>query len=211
MRHITLALAAVACAAVATAQGSRTLDLSLDAKGITEVVIHAGVGEIEVLSDPGGRIIARVELKPKHFGIFSRHSDPDIENLKLEPAVAGGTLTLELKPETHDDRNFSESWTVRLPASLAATVKLGVGDVKVLDLASDIEVELGVGDVTIEGQYASFGSVHANCGVGDVSMRTPEGREEGEGFIAHTLHAKGPGKASIRASAGVGDVKIRLR
>lgn len=211
MRHIALALAAVICAAVATAQGSRTLELARDAKGITEVIIHAGVGEIEVLSDPGSQITARVELKPKHFGIFSRHSDPDIENLKLEPTVAGGTLTLELKPEAHEDRGFSESWTVRVPASLAATIKLGVGEVKVLDLTSDVEVELGVGDVTIEGPYASFGSVHANCGVGDVSMRSPEGREEGEGFIAHTLHANGPGKASIRASAGVGDVKIRLR
>jgi hypothetical protein len=211
MRHLALALAAITWTAATTAQGSRTLDLARDAKGITEVVIHAGVGDVEVISDPGSQIIARVELRPKHFGIFSRHSDPEIERLALEPEVSNGTLTLRLKPETHGDRGFAESWTVRLPASLAATVKLGVGDVKVLDLTSDVEVQLGVGDVTIEGQFASFGRVHANCGVGDVSMRTPDGREEGEGFIAHTLNAKGPGKASIRASAGVGDVKIRLR
>jgi hypothetical protein len=211
MRHLALALAAITCAAVAAAQGSRTLELSRDAKGITEVVIHAGVGDVEVISDPGSQIIARVELRPKRFGIFSRRSDPEIERLALEPEVSNGTLTLRLKPETHGDRGFAESWTVRLPASLATAVKLGVGDIKVFDVASDVEVEVGVGDVTIEGKYTSFGSVHANCGVGDVSMRTPDGREAGEGFIAHTLSAKGPGKASIRASAGVGDVKIRLR
>ena len=211
MRHIVLALAAITCAAAATAEVSRTLDYTQDAKGITEVVIHAGVGEIEVVSDSGSQITARVEIKAKHFGFFSRHSDPEIEKLKIEAEISSGRLTLQLKPETHDDRGFSESWTVRFPASLAATLKLGVGDVKVLDLASDVEVELGVGDVSVEGQYASFGSVHANCGVGDVTMRTPDGRDEGEGFIAHTLSAKGPGKASIRASAGVGDVKIRLR
>ncbi len=53
--------------------------------------------------------------------------------------------------------------------------------------------------------------MHGNCGVGDVSLRTPDGREQGDGFIGHTLNAKGPGKASIHASAGVGDVKIHLR
>ncbi len=211
MRHIGLALAAAACAAVAAAQPVRTLDLSRDAKGITEVVLHAGVGDVEVLADAPGQIVAHVDLKPKHLGFFSRHSDDEIDRVKIESELSGGTLTLRLVPESHGDRGFAENWTVRIPASLAATVKLGVGDLKVLDVTGDVEVELGVGDVTIESGYQSFGTVRASAGVGDVSMRTPDGREHGEGFIAHSLHAKGPGKASIRASAGVGDVNIRLR
>ncbi len=211
MRSIAPALIATVCAAAATAQPVRTLDLSREAKGITAVVLHAGVGEVEILADAPGQIVAHVDLKPKHFGFFSRHSDDDIEKVRIEPELSGSTLTLRLAPDSHGDRGFAEDWTIRIPAALAATVKLGVGDLKVLDVSGDIEAELGVGDVTIEGAYQSFGAVKASAGVGDVSMRTPDGRDHGEGFIAHSLHAKGPGKASIHASAGVGDVKIRLR
>jgi len=81
----------------------------------------------------------------------------------------------------------------------------------VLDVAGDVTVEVGVGDVRVEGAQASFGRVHASSGVGDATLRTPQGRESGDGFIGHSISSHGPGQSEIRISAGVGDTEIRLR
>jgi len=212
VRRLAFFLATLLIAAVAAGETLRTLEHIQPAGALSGIIVTAGVGDVEIVGDNGTEIRARVEIKTKHMGFFgSRHSDADIASLAIDPSVSGGKLTLRIKPESHEDRSFVEKWRVYVPAAFAAEVKLGVGDATVLDVTGDVEAELGVGDVKVEGLHASFGNVRATCGVGDASLRTPAGREEGKGFIAHNLSAKGPGKAEIRAEVGVGDVTIRLR
>jgi hypothetical protein len=149
-------------------------------------------------------------VRPKKAHFWSgRQSELDAVQISAE--MRGSTLVLRLNPEQRHDLELGEDWTVRLPARLAVRVKLGVGDLTVLDLTGEVRAEVGVGDVKIDGTYDSFGDIHASCGVGDATLRTPAGRNEGDGFIAHTLRASGPGKSDIDVSAGVGDVTIRLR
>jgi hypothetical protein len=212
VKHLTWALAALLLTASAAGAAVRTLEHTQPASSLTGIRITAGVGEVEVLGDNGGDIRVRVEIKPKHVGLFgSGPSDRELSGLTIASSQSGGTLVLRVAPDRGDDRNFSETWTVYVPNRFAANVKLGVGNVTVLDLGGDLHTELGVGDVKIEGPYAAFGDVHATCGVGDASLRTPEHHDEGVGFIAHRLNAQGPGKNAIRAEVGVGDVTIRLR
>jgi len=212
MRRTALALAAFFAATAATGETLKTLNMSRPAEGLTSIEIRAGVGDVQVEGNTSGEVIVQVEVRSK-TGLFSsdHRSRREAEALQLETRDAGGALALSLGPEHHGDTHWSERWTVRVPAAFAASVKLGVGEIQVLDLGGGVKAEIGVGDVRIEGTYESFGDIHASCGVGDVSLRTPSGRNRGEGFIAHSLSADGPGKAAIRAEAGVGDVKIHLR
>ncbi len=212
MRRLALLPIALLFATTAAGATVRTLEHSQPAAALTAISITAGVGEVEILGDAGSEVRVRVEVKPKHVGLFgSRISDRELDSLAIEPVVSGGTLNLQVVPDHSNDRNFSETWRVYVPSALAATVKLGVGDLTVLDLTGDVHAELGVGDVKVEGVNAAFGEIDASCGVGDASLRTPDHHDDGEGFIAHHLNAKGPGKAAIRAEVGVGDVTIRLR
>ena len=212
MRRLAFVLATLLLAAAARGGTVRTIEHSQPAGELTGIIITAGVGDIEIVGDNGTEIRARVEVKNKHKGLFGfGHSDDEIESLAIEPSVSGGKLTLRVKPVSHEDHSLVETWRVSVPSGFTAQIKLGVGDATVLDVAGDVRAELGVGDVKIEGLHASFGNVHASCGVGDATLRTPAGREDGEGFIAHNLSATGPGKSEIRAEVGVGDVTIRLR
>jgi len=210
MRHLAIALAALSVAAVALSAERRIIELNRTAQGVEAVEIQAGVGDVSVTADPANAVTAHVEVSPKKSSFWGSGAR-DIENLDIAGEMRGTTLVLRLRPEDGHDTKFGEDWTVRLPARLALKVKLGVGDVTVIDMGSDVRAEVGVGDVKIEGTYEVFGDIHANCGVGDATLRTPAGRNEGEGFIAHTLRATGPGKAEIHVEAGVGDVTIRLR
>ncbi|MFI5167596.1 MAG: hypothetical protein ACHQQS_13340 [Thermoanaerobaculales bacterium] len=210
MKHLTIALAVLTVAVVAFAADRRNLEINRSAEGIEAVEIHAGVGEVSVTADSANTITAHVEISPKKSSFWGSR-ERDLDALEAIGEVRGSTLVLRLRPEQHHGVEFGEDWTVRLPAKLALKVKLGVGDVTVVDMVGDVRAELGVGDVKIEGTYDTFGDIRANCGVGDATLRTPAGRDEGEGFIAHTLRATGPGKSEIHVAAGVGDVTIRLR
>ena len=212
MRRLALVLAALLAAAAAAGETLRTLNYTCPAAGLTAIAVKAGIGDVEVLGAAGGEVVVSVDLTPKGGGFFGdRQSAQAAEAIEIEPRTAGGELTLRLKPERRGDVHLSERWTVRVPASLGASVDIGVGDVNVLDLTGDVRVKAGVGDVRIEGPFASFGDVRAASGVGDVTLRTPQGRTEGTGFIGHTLSGHGPGASGIHADAGVGDVTIRLR
>lgn len=195
---------------VPAAAQERTLHLSRSLDGITTVVVKAGVGEVELTGDaPENALTARVDLSPKS-GFWSSRSQRVVERAELVATVEGDTLTLRVSPRG-DNNNFGEEWTIHMPAGLAAKVRLGVGEVKVFEILGDIDVDLGVGEVRIEGEYSAFGDIRAASGVGDATLRTPEGRQSGEGFVGHSLQERGPGKSAIRVSIGVGETQIRLR
>lgn len=187
----------------------RVLDASQSAEGIKTVVIEAGVGEINVTGDATKTITARVELSPK-TGFWGSRGRRAVESAELVPVVRGDTLTLRVGPRD-EDHQFGEDWTVNVPPDVEVKIELGVGDVTVLDTLGDIDIDLGVGDVRIESEYKAFGPIHGSTGVGDATLRTPEGREEGNGFIGHNLRGRGPGQSSINISIGVGESQVRLR
>ncbi len=212
MRTIPLVLTASLVAFNAQASDvERSFDFDHPAAGITRVVLEAGVGDVEIIAEDSGRITAHVEVSSSKSWRGSAKAKRELETLQLDSEVKGETLYLRMSDSHDDDHHFGEDWSLHLPPGVAVKVEQGVGDLRVLDLAADIEAEVGVGEIRIEGDYAAFGEISGKSGVGDVSMRSPKGRDEGSGFIAHTMSARGPGKASIDASAGVGDIDIRLR
>ncbi len=212
MRRLALALVALLAAAAAAGETLKSLSYSCPGAGIQAIAVKAGIGDVEILGAAGSEVVVTVDLTRKGGGLFGDRPTPrETEAIEIDPRLAGGELTLQLKPEHRGDAHLSERWTVRVPAALAAKVDLGVGDVSVLDTSGDVKVRVGVGDVRIEGAFSAFGEIRAASGVGDATLRTPEGRTEGTGFIGHTLSGHGPGTSTVRADAGVGDVTIRLR
>lgn len=212
MRRIALAIAPLLIASAAEAsEADRTINFTRPATGVTAVVLEAGVGDVEITADESASITAFVELSGKKHFWSSERARRAIEEVELSSDLKGGRLSLHLSHAGDgEDRDFGEDWTIHIPHGVAVEIQLGVGDVRVLDIAADTDIEVGVGDVRVEGEHAAFGRLRAECGVGDATLRTPEGREEGHGFIAHSLTSRGPGRAELNAKAGVGDVEIRL-
>ena len=209
MRGIVIAAIAVSCAVPAlAAEQRRVFTVDQPADGITRLVIDSGVGDIDVVGSDVTTITGSVEVSGKKSSLRKRNL---LEKLELDVRRAGSTLYLEVKGDEDDHHDWGEEWVLSVPEALALSIDLGVGDVEARDLSGGVEVDLGVGEVTVEGEHAAFGRIHADCGVGDVELRTPEGRQRGEGFIGHELRANGPGKASIDIDIGVGEATIRLR
>lgn len=212
MRRLALAVLALLVAGIALGEDTtRTLTFSKNAEGIQAVVLEAGVGDVEIVTSRDSGVTAEVTLSASKKSWGASRARRELDALELDAEVKAGTLHLRVSGDRSGDHNYGEDWSIQVPATVSVSVELGVGEVKILDVTGDIEIELGVGDVRIEGAYAAVGRIHGSCGVGDVDLRTPEGRHESEGFIGHSLSASGPGTNEIHVKTGVGDVNIRLR
>ena len=210
MRRPLLAIVTILVAAAAgAADHSRTLTLEKPADGLTGIVVKAGIGDVEIVAQDSPTISVEVEVSAKRTSFFGSRADVEAAEIAVERT--GSTLHLEVTTPHHEDHGYTERWSIRMPAALAARLKLGVGDIRVLDTTGDLDVEVGVGDIRVESAYDAFGPIRASAGVGDVKLRTPSGRETGDGFISKSLDSRGGGKAGINAHAGVGDVDLRLR
>lgn len=207
MRGFVIATIAISCAIPAlAAEERRTFPIDQPAEGITRLVIDSGVGDIEVVGSDVTTITGSVEVNGKKSSTRKHNL---LENLEFDVRRSGSALYLEVKSDDHHD--WGEEWLLTVPKALALSIDLGVGEVTARDLAGGVEVDVGVGEVTIEGEHASYGDIDADSGVGDVELRTPEGRQHGNGFIGKELRATGPGKSAISVEVGVGEVTIRLR
>ncbi len=212
MRRPLLVLVTIlAAAAAGAAEHSRTLTFQQPSAGLTGIVVRAGIGDVEIVAQASPSVSVEVEVTARHVRFFGSSGNTAIENAGIVAERTGSTLRLEVKAPDHDEPGYSERWSIRLPAGLAARLKLGVGDVRVLDTSGPLDIELGVGDVRIESAQDAFGPIRASVGVGDVKLRTPAGRETGDGFISKSLDGRGTGKAELNAHVGVGDIDIRLR
>jgi hypothetical protein len=162
---ITLFLATAANA------GERILNGTFPAAGVASVQITNGVGDVAVTAADAAEITVEVTLIPRRGGLFSsyRNAEKEVESAQLASRMNRDRLVLGLESSSNEPR-FEARWVVVVPASTAVDLELGVGDVTIRGIAGGIELELGVGDAAIE---VSDGDVEVAVGVGDATVRGP--------------------------------------
>lgn len=228
MRGI-LVLIALLSATAADAVDTRTLTLEYPAGGLSFVHIDTSVGDVEVRGAQVNTVWVQVTVRPpKRWLGSARRAERLMESAEIIPELAGSTLRLRLHPTPRQEA-WEASWSVVLPVATGlrlnagvgnvrvsslsgdVDVDLGVGDVQVLDVAGDVRADVGVGEVEVSAQRAAFGSVRAGSGVGGATLRTPDGRVTGKGFVAQQVTYDGPGTARLVVNTGVGEIVIVLR
>lgn len=230
-RSLILTIALVAGFAVATyAAETRDLETTHSAQGITRVSIEVAVGDVTVGPSDDGQIHAHVHLTPRRGGFLSslKSGERQVREARLEAEVHDSQLDLTIETPGSDHR-FEATWRVEMPTEIALKLDVGVGDIKLHQLAAGCDVntgvgdvtavlaggglsaQTGVGDVTVEAPQAAVGKVKANSGVGDARLRAGETRLNGEGMVSKELHWKGPGPSAFKLEAGVGDIMVTLK
>jgi len=229
-------LAVLATLIVLTTTGleatTRSLTRSVTAENLSDVTLKVGVGSIEVyVSEPATSEVVEieVELKPRRGGIFSslRKAQRQVDEAELLADVSRTRLRLEVDAGS-DDHRFEERWTIHLPARLAMSIELGVGDAEIRGLEGGLNLEVGVGDVLIQAQggdlelaigvgdaaikapFAEYGEVLCSSGVGDARLRVDGRLVDSDGLVGHSATFSGEGPASLNVEVGVGDAAVTL-
>jgi hypothetical protein len=188
-RLVPLLIAAV-CVATAATAAERTLSHTQSGQGIDIVAFNAGTVDFELIAGDGVTIDIEVTLTPRRGGLFSsmKDSEREVEQAVLRADVVGQRLMLEIETDS-GDRRFEERWAVRLPSRSGVEIEAGVGDVTMQGVAGGAKLELGVGNVRVE---APDGDVFIDLGVGDAVVKA-------------VAASYGP----VEASGGVGDARIK--
>lgn len=204
----SLAWAATAARADATV---RTLNQELPAASVTLVVFHGQVGELQVTGTSGDAVRLEVVLR------CERERDESCrkaaEKVDLEARQRGDRLLFELEDWPRiKGGGLSIRARLEVPRDRAVEVDMGVGEVTVSGVEADVEVDVGVGEVTVEGPEAAFGSVNLDAGVGEAELELGGRTVEGSGFVGgHLSWRDGPGRAHIEVDVGVGEIRVVLR
>ncbi len=187
----------------AFAASSKHISETLDSSGLEGVKLEISVAELDIEVWEGDEIQLEIDIESNRNWLSWRRKD--VAEIELEMDVNGSRAYLSL---TED--NIDQDWRVRLPAHLALEVEMGVGDMRIEGLDNDLEVELGVGAVRVEMAADDVASINATAGVGDASIEGFRNRADNEQrFISADAYYVGAGEHDIHVDVGVGDVRVR--
>ncbi len=204
------ALVALAAAAPASAGQVRTLQQVYAINQARSVRIEFDAGELRIEAVPGSKLRANVEAS-------CRHDDDECleraERVRLAGSFEGQTFVLRVQgvPKL-SHRGLELGAVFQVPRDLPLDVKMGAGDLEIRDLAEDVDVELGVGEVNLHLRNGDVGSVRMHVGVGDATLRQDGHTVEGSGWLGKKLHwTGGSGDGRVTVELGVGDAEVTLR
>ncbi len=204
-----------ASALLVLALPAHALDLRADTKayptdGLRALHLTLPAGEvlIEGTDDDHARITVGVHCD----GHSSERCRELARKLELESRRDGDALVLEVRDEAKWRRgNAHVRFEVQVPRRLALEVEFGAGELEVIDVGRDIDVEMGAGEATFRLREADVSSVRATVGVGEASLRSGDRTYPSRGFISRTLNWEGDrGIAHVKVALGAGEVSFRL-
>ena len=135
------------------------------------------------------------------------------QRVKVVYSTEDDELALRIKewPKTRN-KGLQAMVRVRVPRNLPLEADLGVGELRIENVASDLRADLGVGELSITMPESVVSSVNADTGVGDANLRAGGRRYQSSGLIAKEIRwSQGPGKSHIEADCGVGEISIALK
>ena len=188
----------------AAAASSKRIQQRIDAEDLVHVDFEISIAQMEIEVYDGDVLELDLVIEAdRDWWIFGRK---DIDNVELEVDRNGEQLKLRL-----DDNDIQQEWVVRLPAHLAVSMDLGVGEVEFTDFGNDLNLELGVGSMQLNvADNVDFESIHLNAGVGDTSVRGfDNGSDNERSFVGADSWYHGDGEFVVEVEVGVGDARVR--
>lgn len=177
---------------------------SFDMDGIEEVEFSNSVGAIDIVQGNGKEMRVVLEIEADKKGFF--HRRVDVDDMDLEMRKRGDTLFLNFRED-----DVKAQWTVEMPAVRRTILEVGVGEIRLELGDTDLDVELGVGEVNVLAPEKSVGRINLHVGVGDASVRGAEVLDSESAFISQSIRAQGKGDNDLEVDVGVGDVSVRLK
>lgn len=184
---------------------------SYDARGIERITLKHPVGRLEIVGTTG----RRVELDMKvHCGLFHWNCRDDVARVSLDDHRFGSELALDVEgDDDHGSNGVSVDLRLSIPSGVEIEIEKGVGDTIVRNVAGDVGIEAGVGQVAVEMSARDVHTVHVESGVGSARLDVGGGqvRRDGFLFLGNEVDWRGgAGRSNVDIKVGVGSVHVDL-
>lgn len=197
-----IGLVTVSTAAFSATENERTLNNSYMVSSDTEIHLDATVGTVELSVTDGDAVEVELRVESDDNSWFS--SGGELEKVLIKGERDGNRLEISATP--NDD--MSQHWIVSVPKTRWLSVNLGVGEIEGELPFTDVDVDLGVGDISLNLANGEYKRVEASVGVGDTSLRNFENTQESRMIVTSESSYRGNGAVSVQVEVGVGDVTL---
>ncbi|MFT5788498.1 MAG: hypothetical protein ACI8SJ_000601 [Shewanella sp.] len=189
---------------VAFAESTRTLSQSYAYSG-QQVSLHMDIGSAKFIATDNSDIKIEVVVENADTSWLFFWGDTDLDAVSIESTVTASEITLMLSEQD----NIEQQWIVYLPKQAALSLEVGIGDIEVTGLSSNIDIALGIGSARVEHQ-TSFNTVELDSGIGEVSI-SEQGKHLAvtENLVAQSYSSKNlSGEATLSVDVGVGEIVV---
>lgn len=201
MKHLLLAVAALAFAALPAFAAEATFERNLSVNGRVELTISTGSGYIHLTrgSDNQVHILGRVRSN------WGSSNDERVHEIASNPPIeqTGNIVRIGNHHETF--HNISIDYDIQAPANSFLEAGSGSGDIKIDGVGDNSKISTGSGSIHATGLHGGFtlntgsGNIYADqTGEGDVKAQTGSGSIELRN-INGGLHA-GTGSGGIKVA-----------
>lgn len=185
------------------AKEERTISQSYSPKSAAELAIEVPVGSIELTTYNGDSVEVSVTITPKNDDSwFSKNVN--LDKFEIESKHSTNELSL-----TIDSDDIQQEWVVKVPQSMALELEMGVGKIDVEALTNSADIEVGVGNVTVETTLDDFRAISLESGVGKTSVKGfDKNIEHSKNMVSSDVKYRGEGQHHINVEVGVGNAKV---
>ncbi|MCY7293878.1 DUF4097 family beta strand repeat-containing protein [Alteromonas sp. a30] len=175
---------------------------SIPSKGTLHLDVP--VGQVILETHDANNIQVRVEVRNESDIWFGDDDEKvNLENAEIKHRNSNNNLYLEINNE-----KLIQKWTVYMPENTNLELEVGVGEVNLKGQLADIDVEVGVGEVDVELEHNNYTSIELESGVGDVDLDGFKGATQERGMVSGGVEWHGSGDYKIDIEVGVGEVDV---
>lgn len=207
--NLLLAACLLALPPAAAAAPIRTLHDEMPAGSAPSFQVKSELGDLVL--DSWDQPFIEVDLQ------ISCKAEPDEKCRKAAAAIAlswtRGSEQLQLRTRGSSrlgSRHLEVVTRVKVPARLPLELDLVAGTITVNGVGSDIEADLGSGDVRLRLPKAAVHAVSLKVGAGSVELYVGGGKVDGSGLFRSLNWDGGEGTATIGVVIGTGHATVRL-
>jgi hypothetical protein len=199
MKHLALATAILAFAAIPALANEATFDRNLTVNGHVELTVSTGSGHIHITRGSDNRVHISGHVKSNWGG-----SEQRVQEIANNPPIEQTGNIIRIGQRHENYHNISIDYDIEAPANSYLEASSGSGDIN--DSGVGENAKLGTGSGTIHATGLQGGFI-TNTGSGDIYVE-----QTGQGDVkaqtgSGTIELKGV-HGSLHAGTGSGDIKV---
>jgi hypothetical protein len=204
MKHLLLAAAALALAAVPALASEATFDRTLSVSGRVELTISTGSGNIHLTRGAGNQVHIYGKVKSGWGGSGWGGSDERVREIAAHPPIEQTGNIIRIGARHENLHNISIDYEIQAPENAYLEASSGSGDITVEGVGENAKISTGSGNIHATGLHGGFavdtgsGNIYAEqTGQGDVKAQTGSGNIELRNL-----------RGGLHGGTGSGDIKV---
>jgi hypothetical protein len=202
----TVFFSALAGSSAWAANNEVTRTLNVDLGNVDALVIDGGVGTIDIVPVAGTTLRIEVAIEGNRTGLLQRKRD--VTDIELAQHLDNGELKIELTEDDFDD--LEVHWTIEMPAVATTSLNLAVGQLIARVGATELDVNVGVGQASVTAARIDTGHIEASAGVGSATVHGANRSDSQRAFVSENVDGFGEGEFNIEVNVGVGEASVFL-